>query len=158
MGMFSTKGMYALRAMADLAEHEGWVSLGDVSKRQNISRKYLEQVIALMHKAGYVKSLRGKGGGYQLTREPKEYTLGEILRAAEGSLAPVACLNCTNDSFCPQLDTCTTIGIWRDLGKMTASFLDSRTLADIVHDEKELEEIDEQAPEHPFSTKTNTCS
>ena len=73
-GMFSTKGMYALRAMADLASHEGWVSLGDVSKRQNISRKYLEQVISLMHKAGYVQSQRGKGGGYKLTRKPEEYT------------------------------------------------------------------------------------
>ena len=83
-GMFSTKGMYALRAMADLASHDGWVSLGDVSKRQNISRKYLEQVISLMHKAGYVESQRGKGGGYRLTRKPEEYTLGELLRAAEG--------------------------------------------------------------------------
>ena len=78
--MFSTKGRYALRAMVDLATHDGWVSLGDVSERQNISRKYLEQVIALMHRAGYVESLRGKGGGYRLTRAPEDYTLGEILR------------------------------------------------------------------------------
>ena len=78
-GMFSTKGMYALRAMADLASHEGWVSLGDVSKRQNISRKYLEQVISLMHKAGYVQSQRGKGGGYKLTRKPEEYTPRDLL-------------------------------------------------------------------------------
>ena len=99
-GMFSTKGMYALRAMADLASHEGWVSLGDVSKRQNISRKYLEQVISLMHKAGYVQSQRGKGGGYKLTRKPEEYTLGELLRAAEGSLAPVGCLDCSNGTIC----------------------------------------------------------
>ena len=104
MGMFSTKGIYALRAMADLAGHEGRVSLGDVSKRQNISRKYLEQVISLMHKAGYVQSQRGKGGGYKLTREPKDYTLGEILRAAEGSLAPVNCLNCSNGTICPQVE------------------------------------------------------
>ena len=95
-GMFSTKGMYALRAMADLAVHEGWVSLGDVSERQNISRKYLEQVIALMHKAGYVESLRGKGGGYRLTRKPEDYTLGEILRAAEGNLAPATKVTCTS--------------------------------------------------------------
>lgn len=131
-GMFSTKGMYALRAMADLASHEGWVSLGDVSKRQNISRKYLEQVISLMHKAGYVRSQRGKGGGYQLSREPKDYTVGEILRAAEGSLAPVSCLNCTNDSFCPQIGTCTTVDVWRELGKVTSNYLDSKTLADLV--------------------------
>lgn len=84
-GMFSTKGRYALRAMGDLAQHPGWVSLGDISERQHISRKYLEQVIALMHRAGYVESMRGKGGGYRLTRKPEEYTLGQILRAAEGS-------------------------------------------------------------------------
>lgn len=135
-GMFSTKGMYALRAMADLAAHDGWVSLGDVSRRQNISRKYLEQVISLMHRAGYVRSQRGKGGGYQLTRRPEEYTLGELLRAAEGSLAPVNCLNCTNDSVCPQIDTCSTVGVWRDLGRVTSSYLDSKTLADLVRDPK----------------------
>ena len=131
-GMFSTKGMYALRAMADLACHEGWVSLGDVSRRQGISRKYLEQVISLMHKAGYVRSQRGKGGGYQLTRKRDDYTLGGLLRAAEGSLAPVSCLDCTNEELCPQRDTCTTVGVWRDLGRVTSSYLDSRTLADLV--------------------------
>lgn len=131
-GMFSTKGMYALRAMADLASHDGWVSLGEVSRRQNISRKYLEQVISLMHKAGFVRSQRGKGGGYQLTRRPEEYTLGELLRAAEGSLAPVSCLDCSNESLCPQQATCSTVGVWRDLGKVTASYLDSKTLADLV--------------------------
>lgn len=133
-GMFSTKGMYALRAMADLAAHDGWVSLGDVSRRQGISRKYLEQVISLMHKAGYVRSQRGKGGGYQLTRKPEDYTLGELLRAAEGSLAPVSCLDCTNEELCPQRDTCTTVGVWRDLGRVTAGYLDSKTLADLVQE------------------------
>ena len=133
-GMFSTKGMYALRAMADLAAHEGWVSLGDVARRQHISRKYLEQVISLMHKAGYVVSQRGKGGGYQLTRRPEDYTLGEILRAAEGSLAPVSCLDCTNETICPQLDTCSTVNVWRDLGRVTAGYLDSKTLADLVRE------------------------
>ena len=135
MGMFSTKGIYALRAMADLAGHEGRVSLGDVSQRQNISRKYLEQVISLMHKAGYVQSQRGKGGGYKLTRDPKDYTLGEILRAAEGSLAPVNCLDCSNGTICPQVNTCSTVGVWRDLGRVTSSYLDSKTLADLVHPE-----------------------
>ena len=131
-GMFSTKGMYALRAMADLAVHDGWVSLGDVSRRQGISRKYLEQVISLMHRAGYVASQRGKGGGYKLTRRPEEYTLGEILRAAEGSLAPVSCLDCTNEEICPNREGCTTVDVWRDLGRVTAEYLDSRTLADLV--------------------------
>lgn len=134
-GMFSTKGQYALRAMADLAQHDGWVSLGDVAKRQNISRKYLEQVIALMSRAGYVQSLRGKGGGYKLTRAPEEYTLGQILRAAEGSLAPVNCLDCTRDHICPIVDTCSTISVWRELGKVTSEYLDSKTLADIIDEE-----------------------
>ena len=133
-GMFSTKGMYALRAMADLAAHDGWVSLGDVARRQHISRKYLEQVISLMHKAGYVESQRGKGGGYRLTRKPEDYTLGELLRAAEGSLAPVSCLDCRSDELCPQVGTCPTVGVWRDLGRVTASYLDSKTLADLVRD------------------------
>jgi Rrf2 family protein len=131
--MFSTKGQYALRAMTDLAIHnDGWVSLGDVAKRQNISRKYLEQVIAPMTKAGYVKSLRGKGGGYRLTRDPSEYTLGQILRAAEGSLAPVGCLDCRRGTICPIVDTCSVIPVWRELGKVTAEYLDSKTLADII--------------------------
>ena len=130
--MFSTKGRYALRAMADLATHDGWVSLGDVSKRQGISRKYLEQVIALMHKAGYVESQRGKGGGYRLTRKPEDYTLGEILRAAEGSLAPVACLDCSTVDICSHLKDCPTVMIYRDLGKVTSEYLDSKTLRDIT--------------------------
>ena len=130
--MFSTKGRYALRAMADLATHDGWVSLGDVSKRQGISRKYLEQVIALMHKAGYVESQRGKGGGYRLTRKPEDYTLGEILRAAEGSLAPVACLDCSTGDICSPLKDCPTVMIYRDLGKVTSEYLDSKTLRDIT--------------------------
>lgn len=135
--MFSTKGRYALRIMGDLATHPGWVSLGDVAKRQGISRKYLEQVVSLMHKAGFVESLRGKGGGYRLTRDPSQYTLGAILRAAEGSLAPVDCLDCTNDRICPQFKTCPTVTMWRDLGKVTASYLDSKTLQDIVDQMRE---------------------
>ena len=108
------------------------VSLGDVSKRQGISRKYLEQVISLMHKAGYVESQRGKGGGYRLTRAPQDYTLGEILRAAEGNLAPVACLDCRRTVICDRVESCTTVGVWRDLGRVTSAFLDSRSLADIL--------------------------
>jgi Rrf2 family protein len=133
--MFSTKGRYALRVMADLASHDGWASLGDISKRQGISRKYLEQVVALLHKAGYVLSQRGKGGGYRLSREPADYTLGEILRAAEGgSLAPVACLDCTKGTICPRADVCPTLPVWRELGEVTSGYLDGKTLADIVGD------------------------
>jgi Rrf2 family protein len=132
-GMFSTKGRYALRVMADLAVHDGWVSLGDVSKRQDISRKYLEQVMHLLSLADLVSSQRGKGGGYKLSRAPKDYTLGEILRAAEGgSLAPVACLDCTSSVLCPRAETCPTRPMWRELGEVTAGYLDGKTLADIV--------------------------
>jgi Rrf2 family protein len=132
-GMFSTKGRYALRVMADLAVHDGWVSLGDVSKRQDISRKYLEQVMHLLSLADLVSSQRGKGGGYKLSRAPKDYTLGEILRAAEGgSLAPVACLDCTSSELCPRAETCPTRPMWRELGEVTAGYLDGKTLADIV--------------------------
>ena len=130
-GMFSTKGQYALRAMADLAQHEGWVSLGDVAKRQNISRKYLEQVISLMHKAGYVESLRGKGGGYRLTRKPEEYTLGQILRAAEGSLAPVACL-ADDDYECQLRPGCKTLPLWQEYGKLVHDFFYSKKLSDLL--------------------------
>lgn len=130
--MFSTKGRYALRTMADIGSHEGWVSLGDISERQGISRKYLEQIIALMSKAKLVESQRGKKGGYRLVRPASEYTLGEILRAAEGNLAPVSCLDCSTGILCPKIESCTTVDIWRDLGKVTSAFLDSKTLADLI--------------------------
>ena len=131
-GMFTTKGRYALRVMTDLAMHDGWVSLGDVSKRQDISRKYLEQVVALLVKADYVRSQRGKGGGYQLTRKPDEYTVGEILRAAEGPLSPVSCMDCTSGELCPRMETCPTLPFWRDLNQVTSAYLNNKTLADII--------------------------
>ena len=133
-GMFSTKGRYALRVMSDLAVHDGWVSLGDISKRQGISRKYLEQITSLLLKAGYVKSLRGKGGGYRLSRAPEDYTLGEILLAAEGTLAPVTCLDCSSGELCPRAGECATLPVWRDLGAVTSQFLDSKRLSDILED------------------------
>ena len=130
--MISTKGRYALRTMADLGSHEGWVSLGDVAERQGISRKYLEQIISVLSKAKFVESQRGKNGGYKLARPASEYTLGEILRAVEGNLAPVSCLDCTSGELCPKIETCNTVDIWRDLGKVTSAFLDSKTLADLI--------------------------
>ena len=104
-----------------------------------------------MHKAGLVESLRGKGGGYRLTRDPSQYTLGAILRAAEGSLAPVDCLDCTNDRICPQFETCPTVTMWRDLGKVTASYLDSKTLQDIVDQMRERGTTGEE-PHGPGAT------
>ncbi|MBE6480622.1 MAG: RrF2 family transcriptional regulator [Olsenella sp.] len=131
-GMFSTKGRYALRVMADLANHEGWVSLGDIAERQGISRKYLEQVMALLLKAGYVESTRGKSGGYRLAQPAEEYTLGNILRAVEGTLAPVACLDCTSGEICPRVEDCPTVDVWRDLGSVTSAYLNEKRLSDLI--------------------------
>lgn len=135
-GGISTKGRYALRVMADIAVSQGsceWVSLGDISKRQGISRKYLEQVMASLHKAGFVMSQRGKGGGYRLRRAPEDYTLGEIIRAAEGSsLAPVACLDCSSGTLCPRSSSCPTQPVWQELGALISHYLDGRHLSDIV--------------------------
>ena len=135
--LISTKGRYALRAMVDLAQNKdaGLVPLADIARRQGISEKYLESIVSALSKAGFISGQRGKGGGYKLTRDPKDYTLGEILRAAEGSLAPVNCLDCSNGTICPQVSTCSTVGVWRDLGRVTSSYLDSKTLADLVHPE-----------------------
>ena len=130
--MISSKGRYALAVMADLATHEGWVSLGDVAERQGISRKYLEQVTSSLLKAGLVESQRGKSGGYRLVRQPAEYSLGEILRTTEGTLAPVSCLDCTIGELCPRAEGCATMPVWRELREVTSSFLNSKSLADIV--------------------------
>ena len=128
-GMFSTKGKYALRAMADLATHDGWISLGDVSRRQNISRKYLEQVISLMHKAGYVESQRGKGGGYRLTRAPGQYTVGSVLRLTEKSLAPVPCVE---QEGCARAAECRMLPLWQGLDRVITEYLDGFTIEDLM--------------------------
>lgn len=131
-GMFTTKGRYALRVMADLASHEGWVSLGDISERQGISRKYLEQVVSPLVKVGYIESLRGKSGGYRLAKPADQYTLGNILRAVEGTLAPVECLDCTAGEICPRVEECPTIEVWRDLSTVTSAYLNEKRLSDLI--------------------------
>ena len=142
----STKGRYALRVMADLAVSEGesdWVSLGDVSRRQGISRKYLEQVMASLHRAGFVTSQRGKGGGYRLKRDPANYTLGEIIRSAEGSsLAPAACLDCSSGTLCPRSSHCPTLPVWQELGALISGYLDSKHLSDITANMTQPEDTD----------------
>ena len=132
--LVSTKGRYALRVMVDLAEHQaaGRIPLKEIAARQGISEKYLENILATLVRANMLSGMRGKGGGYKLTRKPEEYTLGELLRAAEGSLAPVGCLDCSNGTICPQMGSCSTVSVWRDLGRVTSSYLDSKTLADLV--------------------------
>lgn len=131
----STKGRYAVRLMIDIAEHSNGenISLKDVSKRQDISLKYLEQIVNMLSKAGFLKSQRGSQGGYKLLRKPEEYTIGDILRVTEGELAPVSCLEGDAD-LCQRAGSCPTIKLWKGLYKTVNDYLDSITIADIVND------------------------
>ena len=130
--MISTKGRYALRLMLDLAIHsEGSaVPLRDVAQRQEISDKYLEQIVTQLSRAGLVRSVRGAGGGYLLTRTPEGYTVGEILRVLEGSLAPVSCAD--GVGCCERADRCVTVEVWREIQAAVDGVVDHLTLADLV--------------------------
>ncbi len=129
----STKGIYALRIMLDLCQHtdKGYISLKKISERQNMSMKYLESIVAMLNKAGMVESLRGKEGGYRLTRAPEQYTVGSIVKLAEGSLAPVACLDCETNS-CAQAYHCLTLPMWVKLDGIITDYLESVTLKDLL--------------------------
>lgn len=129
----STRGRYALRMMLDLAVNNNGepIRLKDVSKRQGISDKYLEQIISILNKAGFVRSIRGPQGGYMLNREPKEYTVGMILRLTEGSLAPVACLD-YEPNDCERQNECVTLILWEKLNDAIKSVVDNITLQDLV--------------------------
>lgn len=133
----STKGRYALRLMVDLALHSGgeYIALKDISARQEVSVKYLEQIVALLGKAGFLKSVRGPCGGYRLARAPEDYTAGEILRLTEGSLAPVPCLD-DKPNRCPRYARCSTISFWEGLEQAVGRYLDSVTLADLARQEQ----------------------
>lgn len=129
----STKGRYALRLMLDLALNNTGepVRIKDIASRQEISDKYLEQIISVLNKAGYVRSLRGPQGGYKLARDPKDYTVGMILRLTEGSLAPVACLE-DEVNLCSRQDECATLILWEKLYDAIKDVVDGYTLADLV--------------------------
>lgn len=129
----STKGRYALRLMLDLAEHQGdgCVSLKDVAQRQDISKKYLEQIVPTLSRAGFLLTNRGYQGGYRLARAPEDYTVYEILAIAEGGLAPVACLDGT-ENLCPRKDSCLTLPVWEGLDRTIREYLSSITLQDIL--------------------------
>ncbi len=133
--LISTKGRYALRVMIDLAEHQtdGFIPLKVIAQRQEISEKYLESIIKLLVKARFLNGLRGKGGGYQLTKAPEQYTVGSILRLTEESLAPVACLEERADA-CPRMQACRTLPLWRGLDKVISDYLDNVTLADLMRE------------------------
>lgn len=129
----STKGRYAVRLMLDIAEHSNGenVSIKDVAKRQDISLKYLEQIVNMLSKKGYLKSQRGSLGGYKMTRPPEEYTVGDILRVTEGDMAPVACLE-DEENACQRAGVCPTLGFWQGLYKTVNDYMDSVTIADLM--------------------------
>ena len=134
----STKGRYALRMMLDLAEHQndGYVALKDIAQRQNVSKKYLEQIVPILNKSDILRTNRGFQGGYRLAKTPDKYTVGEILRATEGSLSPVACLD--HDPIeCERSGECPTLPVWQGLYKVINEYLDSVTLQDILNQQKE---------------------
>ena len=129
----STKGRYALRLMLDLAVYNTGepISLKDIAKRQEISEKYLEQIISLLNKGGFVRSVRGAQGGYLLNRDPKDYKGGEILRITEGDLAPVACLD-QNSMECEKRTGCATVRLWQMIDDAVSSVVDKVTLQDLL--------------------------
>lgn len=129
----STKGRYALRMMIDLAQNNNGIptSLKDIAARQKISDKYLEQIISILNKAGYVRSVRGAQGGYMLRRDAKEYTVGMILRLTEGSLAPVSCVE-GETVECERQDACATAIVWKRINEAVNNVVDNITLQDLV--------------------------
>lgn len=132
--MISTKGRYALRVMIDLAGQNAdeFISLKGISERQQISMKYLESIVSVLNKAGFLQSLRGKDGGYKLAKKPCEYTVGAILKLCEGSLAPVACLEGGCDTVCQSSDGCITLPLWQKLDFIIDGYLESVTLDDLL--------------------------
>ena len=128
----STKGRYALRVMIDLAinSNGNYITLKDIAKRQEISNKYLEQIIAMLNKAGFLDTARGNTGGYKLSKLPKEYVVGDILRATEGDLAPIYCVN--EEGECLRKKDCKTYSFWKGLDNVINEYVNSKTLEDLI--------------------------
>ncbi|MGN1330911.1 MAG: RrF2 family transcriptional regulator [Clostridia bacterium] len=128
----STKGRYALRIMIDLALNDNgkFISLKEIAKRNGISVKYSEQIISMLNKAGYLETARGNNGGYKLNRKPEEYSVGDILRASEGDLAPIMCLE--EDGQCSKKGDCITFSFWEGLDRAINDYVDSKSLADVI--------------------------
>lgn len=135
----STKGRYALRMLIDLAEHQndGYIALKDVAARQGISKKYLEQIIPILNRSNILNANRGYQGGYKLAKSPDKYTVGEILRLTEGSIAPVACLD-RDPIECEKSADCITLPLWKGLYKVINDYLDSVTLQDLLDNQREF--------------------
>ena len=134
--MISTRGRYALRVMIDLAEsmEQGLVPMKEVAMHQEISLKYIERIMPVLVQNGLVEGVHGKGGGYRLTKQPKEYRVGDILRLTEGDLAPVACLECGAEP-CNKTAECRTLPMWNEFYEMINKYFDSITLADLMKKE-----------------------
>lgn len=132
----STKGRYALRMMIEFGLNPGkCTKINQVAARQGISDKYLEQIVTILHRAGFVRSVRGAQGGYMLTREPEEYTVGMILRQTEGSLSPVSCLD-DDVNLCERAPQCATLAVWQQLKDAIDQVVDGVTLADLIEEQK----------------------
>jgi len=139
----STRGRYALRMMLDLAIHNDEYSpIKAIAERQEISNKYLEQIITVLSRAGYVKSIRGPQGGYKLARPANEYTVGMILRLIEGSLVPVACME-DNPNQCPRCESCVTLGVWKQIDEAISNVVDNITLEDLA--KQQLQKIQDRS-------------
>lgn len=132
--MISTRGRYALRVLIDLAEHgdQAYIPMKEVAQRQQISLKYLEQILPLLVKERLVEGQSGKGGGYRLCRPADECAVGAILRLTEGSLAPVACLSC-GEAACTRADSCKTLPMWEKFNALANAFFDGITIADLAN-------------------------
>lgn len=134
--MISTRGRYALRVMIDIAENSGgnFIPLDGIAARQNISEKYLERILAVLTRGKLLEGVRGKGGGYRLIREPKDYSVGDILRLTEGTLAPVACLK-EGAKPCARSSECKTLPVWEGLNDVITTYLDGVTLNELIKEE-----------------------
>ena len=132
--LISSRGRYALRMLADMAEHQtdGYVPLKEIAARQDISEKYLESIVKVLVKDGILVGLRGKGGGYRLSAAPERFTVGRILRLTEESLSPVACLE-NGAAPCAKMADCRTLPMWQGLDKVIFEYLEKYTIADLVH-------------------------
>ena len=135
----STKGRYALRVMLDIAMHDDgkFIPLKDIAMRQELTVKYLEQIISLLNKAGYLQSLRGNSGGYRLTKRPDEYIIGDILRITEGSMAPVACLD-DHPNQCERASSCKTLQMWEKFYNLINEYFDGITLEDLLEQKSDV--------------------
>lgn len=143
--LISTRGRYALRVLLDLAENQdkGYIAMKKVAERQELSLKYIERIMPVLSKNHYVEGVQGKGGGYRLVKNPKEYRIGDILRLTEGTLAPVACLEC-NSKTCQREKTCKTLPMWREFYQIINDYFDNITLADLMNGEKHRYNLSEK--------------